>query len=43
MGILFTEYGISIRILWDMVLYAWNETPKNELQGWELAEEGFAP
>ena len=34
----FTEYGIPIRNLWHMLLYAWNEVPLNELRGWVLAE-----
>ena len=32
----FTEYGIPIRNVWHMLLYAWNEVPLNELRGWTL-------
>jgi 5-methylcytosine-specific restriction enzyme subunit McrC len=31
-----TEYGIPIRNLWHMLLYAWNEVPLNDLRGWSL-------
>jgi 5-methylcytosine-specific restriction enzyme subunit McrC len=34
----FTEYGIPIRNVWHMLLYAWNEVPFNELRGWTLEE-----
>lgn len=34
----FTEYGIPIRNLWHMLLYAWNEVPLNELRSWALKE-----
>ena len=34
----FTEYGIPIRNVWHMLLYAWNEVPQNELRGWVLKE-----
>ena len=33
-----TEYGIPIRNLWHMLLYAWNEVPLNELRSWALRE-----
>lgn len=32
----FTEYGIPIRNVWHMLLYAWNEVPLNDLRGWAL-------
>jgi 5-methylcytosine-specific restriction enzyme subunit McrC len=32
------EYGIPIRNLWHMLLYAWNEAPLNELRGWALKD-----
>jgi 5-methylcytosine-specific restriction enzyme subunit McrC len=31
-----TEYGIPIRNLWHMLLYAWNEVPLHEFRGWSL-------
>lgn len=31
-----TEYGIPIRNLWHMLLYAWNEVPVAALRGWAL-------
>jgi len=34
----FTEYGIPIRNIWHMLLYAWNEVPLNELRGWALKD-----
>ena len=34
----FTEYGIPIRNVWHMLLYAWNEVPLNELRGWVLKD-----
>lgn len=34
----FTEYGIPIRNVWHMLLYAWNEVPLNELRGWVLMD-----
>ena len=34
----FTEYGIPIRNLWHMLLYAWNEAPLNELRSWTLRQ-----
>src|SRR5687768_12041423 len=33
-----TEYGIPIRNIWHMLLYAWNEVPLNELRGSSLHE-----
>ena len=39
----FTEYGIPIRNLWHMLLYAWNEAPLNAIQGWMLEEAERAP
>src|SRR5688500_556333 len=37
----FTEYGIPIRNLWHMLLYAWNEVPlKND---WLLVDVESAP
>ena len=36
-----TEYGIPIRNLWHMLLYAWNEYPVN--RHWTLAEVEKAP
>ena len=35
-----TEYGIPIRNLWHMLLYAWNEVPLNQVRGWSL-EDAF--
>ena len=32
----FTEYGIPIRNLWHMLLYAWNEVPLDRVRGWPL-------
>jgi 5-methylcytosine-specific restriction enzyme subunit McrC len=32
----FTEYGIPIRNLWYMLLYAWNEVPLNAIRGLTL-------
>lgn len=37
----YTEYGIPIRNLWHMLLYAWNEYPVN--RHWTLAEVENAP
>jgi 5-methylcytosine-specific restriction enzyme subunit McrC len=34
----FTEYGIPIRNLWHMLLYAWNEVPLNDIRGWALQD-----
>jgi 5-methylcytosine-specific restriction enzyme subunit McrC len=39
----FTEYGIPIRNLWHMLLYAWNEVPLQAVQGWTLEEAERAP
>jgi 5-methylcytosine-specific restriction enzyme subunit McrC len=39
----FTEYGIPIRNLWHMLLYAWNELPLNALQSWVLVDVESAP
>ena len=36
-----TEYGIPIRNLWHMLLYAWNELPEVKLT--TLAEVDHAP
>jgi 5-methylcytosine-specific restriction enzyme subunit McrC len=33
-----TEYGIPIRNLWHMLLYAWNEVPLSQVRGWPLRE-----
>ena len=33
-----TEYGIPIRNLWHMLLYAWNEVPLNRVRGWALQD-----
>jgi len=32
------EYGIPIRNLWHMLLYAWNEVPLNNLRGWAMKD-----
>ncbi|MDQ3006346.1 MAG: hypothetical protein M3R47_13315 [Chloroflexota bacterium] len=37
----FTEYGIPIRNLWHMLLYAWNEIPLQK--HWVLADAEHAP
>lgn len=37
----FTEYGIPIRNLWHMLLYAWNEIPMQK--HWVLADAEHAP
>src|SRR6266545_3892662 len=39
----FTEYGIPIRNLWHMLLYAWDEAPLNAMHGWMLEEAERAP
>jgi len=39
----FTEYGIPIRNLWHILLYAWDEAPLNALHSWMLAEAEGAP
>lgn len=31
-----TEYGIPIRNVWHMLLYAWNEVPLHEMRVWRL-------
>lgn len=36
-----TEYGIPIRNLWHMLLYAWNETPRSPY--WEMVDVEKAP
>ena len=38
-----TEYGIPIRNLWHMLLYAWNEVPLHAMHGWMLEEAERAP
>jgi 5-methylcytosine-specific restriction enzyme subunit McrC len=38
-----TEYGIPIRNLWHMLLYAWNELPLNAMHGWMMEEAEHAP
>ncbi len=39
----FTEYGIPIRNLWYMLLYAWNEVPLNAMRGWAMEDVESAP
>jgi 5-methylcytosine-specific restriction enzyme subunit McrC len=39
----FTEYGIPIRNLWHMLLYAWDEAPLNAMHGWMMEEAENAP
>jgi 5-methylcytosine-specific restriction enzyme subunit McrC len=39
----FTEYGIPIRNLWHMLLYAWDEAPPNIIHAWMLEEAESAP
>src|SRR5215212_7128695 len=39
----FIEYGIPIRNLWHMLLYAWNEVPVHAVQGWMVDEAERAP
>ena len=41
--ILFTEYGIPIRNLWYMLLYAWDEAPLNTMHGWMMEQAESAP
>ena len=41
--IYFTEYGIPIRNLWHMLLYAWEEAPLNAMHDWMMAEAEQAP
>ena len=38
-----TEYGIPIRNVWHMLLYAWNELPLNAMHGWMMEEAERAP
>jgi 5-methylcytosine-specific restriction enzyme subunit McrC len=38
-----TEYGIPIRNLWHMLLYAWNEAPAKAWRGWTLETVEQAP
>ncbi|HEX9385559.1 MAG TPA: hypothetical protein VF918_04520 [Anaerolineales bacterium] len=38
-----TEYGIPIRNLWHMLLYAWNEVPLNAMHGWMMEAAERAP
>ena len=38
-----TEYGIPIRNLWHMLLYAWNEAPLSAMHGWMMQEAERAP
>jgi 5-methylcytosine-specific restriction enzyme subunit McrC len=40
---LFTEYGIPIRNLWHMLLYAWDEAPLNAMHGWMMEDAENAP
>ena len=35
---MFTEHGIPIRNIWHMLLYAWNESPLNDLRSWALQQ-----
>lgn len=39
----FTEYGIPIRNLWHMLLYAWYEVPINAVRSWTLESVERAP
>ena len=39
----FTEYGIPIRNIWHMLLYAWNEVPLHEIRGWALKDAFVEP
>src|SRR6476660_1299412 len=39
----FTEYGIPIRNLWHMLLYAWNEAPLNAMHSWMMEDAEQAP
>ena len=39
----FTEYGIPIRNLWHMLLYAWNEVPLSAMRGWAMEDVEHAP
>lgn len=38
-----TEYGVPIRNLWYMLLYAWNEAPLGAMHGWMMQEAERAP
>ena len=38
-----TEYGIPIRNLWHMLLYAWNEVPGSAVRGWAWETVDDAP
>ncbi|HSL29495.1 MAG TPA: hypothetical protein VK900_09875, partial [Anaerolineales bacterium] len=38
-----TEYGIPIRNLWHMLLYAWNEVPGSAVRGWAWETVEDAP
>ena len=38
-----TEYGIPIRNLWHMLLYAWEEAPLDAMRGWMMEEAERAP
>ena len=42
-NIYYTEYGIPIRNLWHMLLYAWDEAPLHAMHGWMLEEAESAP
>jgi 5-methylcytosine-specific restriction enzyme subunit McrC len=39
----FTEYGIPIRNLWYMLLYAWDEAPLNAMHAWMMEDAERAP
>ncbi|HEX9840552.1 MAG TPA: hypothetical protein VGA72_14475 [Anaerolineales bacterium] len=39
----FTEYGVPIRNLWHMLLYAWNEVPLHAFGRWLLMDVEGAP
>ncbi len=39
----YTEFGIPIRNLWHMLLYAWNEVPVQAVRGWMLEAVERAP
>lgn len=41
--VLFSEYGIPVRNLWHMLLYAWEEVPLRALRGWKLVDVDQAP
>jgi len=42
-SITLTEYGIPIRNLWHMLLYAWNEIPLNSMRQWVMSDIENAP